>query len=161
MSLLKYAAIAVASLSAALALADDPYKAGADVSAAYQIYVDGLANGDAEAAAASLAEKVSMIAGDTCTPESPCVGYEAVKATFEGWVGLGLKDKLIAKPQVLGNMLVSRVEVTWNGIADMGVERILGTNFIEAENGKLTRKIFIPDSNDEQTMKFLKIAAPQ
>lgn len=161
MSLLKYAILAIVALSASPALAGDPYAGTPDVVAAYKKYYENLNSGNAEASAAAFAEKAYVVAGDTCTPESPCQGVEAVKDTIEGWVGIGLKDKPVVEPQVLGNMLVSRIEITWNGIADIGIERILGTNFIEAENGLITRKIFFPDSNDEQTMKFLKIASGQ
>ncbi|AZN98647.1 hypothetical protein EJ066_16570 [Mesorhizobium sp. M9A.F.Ca.ET.002.03.1.2] len=159
MSLLKYAAVAIVALSASPAVAGDPYAAGPDVLAAYKAYSVALNQGDAEAAAAAFAEKTYMVAGMTCTPNSPCLDREAVKANIEGWVGIRLKDRQVTEPQVLANMLVSRVEVVWDGIADMGIERIVGTDFVEAENGLLIRKIFIPDRNDEQTKNFLKIIA--
>jgi hypothetical protein len=152
---LKYMTAVIIAFAATPAIAGDLAKA--NVKEAYAKYVNGIAAGDAKMAASAYDENAFMIAGE-CTPEAPCKEPGKAKATVEGWVAIGLKEKSLGEPQVLGNMLVERGEVSWQGIEKEGLQRMVGTTFVEAENGLITRKIFIPDTNDEQTRKYVTAA---
>jgi hypothetical protein len=151
---LKYALAVFACFATAQAcpvLAASP-----DVLEAYTSYANGLNAGDAKAATAPYDDNAYMVSGE-CMPAAPCKDPGKAKAMVEAWITYGLKLKMTEEPVVFGDMMVVKIEVTWNGIEkDMGIKRIVGYNYVEAHDGLITRKMFVPDAQDEQTKTYIK-----
>lgn len=112
--------------------------------------------GDAAGAVAMLADDVRYVAGAFCPPAHPCVGKaQVLKRLVEPLIA---RKTRIATGVTEGNDAIARVrlELTWPGIEERGVQRLIGFDEVRARDGLITSVTYMNDLNDAQTAAFVK-----
>jgi hypothetical protein len=66
----------------------------------------------------------------------------------------------ILSSTVSGNTVTARLEVRFNRLSALGVERIVADATVEVSGGKLVSGVVVPDVSDAQTAQFLAAIAP-
>ena len=145
-------AVAIAAILASLwALGGAPRTVGAqvDLAALRQQFFDAVNAGDLDAAVAFFTED-SVLDGLPPCDVHPCVGREAIRAVFEGFVADNTQFTSISV-EVSANTVIGRIEVTTDLLQLGGIERILAKDTSEWTGDKVSSMVVELDRTDQQT----------
>ena len=123
--------------------------------------LDAFNRGNADLAVEQFTDDAMVVAGPVCTQQKPCSGKAAIRQNlFLALIPTNFAIK--AREVVLdGQSLRSKVEISTNGIRQVGVARIIGSDTIEFRGGKIASLVFKPDPGDTETARWLQtIQAP-
>lgn len=118
----------------------------------FERYVAAVNASDMAAVSALISEQVARSDYVRCTPEmdnKAClIAY--VKETVVGPQG---RIKTL-KTEVLGDTVHAQLEVSSKTARDFGLERIKGTDVVQARDGLIVAFHFVPEFADDQTATF-------
>ena len=97
-----------------------------------------------------------FVGGPACTPASPCLGREGLRAHLQQeFIPQRAQATIVGAPQVSGTTVVVRIEVRSDLIRRAGVERVVNTVTLEVRGAQLASYVGVPDASDAQTAQFL------
>jgi limonene-1,2-epoxide hydrolase len=142
--------VAAVGVAAQAAQATDPL-------AVLQRFVAARNAGDVAGAMALVADDIRFVGGPVCTPEQPCLGRDvAQRDVVEQFIStFHAHLTIIGTPQVTGNQVLIRTEVTDDRSRAAGVDRLVANLTVEVRDGKIVRWVSLPDASDPQTATFL------
>ncbi|MFT4101132.1 MAG: hypothetical protein QM674_08880 [Burkholderiaceae bacterium] len=151
------------TLATLLAACAGPAIGVGDTVATYRMYESAINAGDATAATAVWAADGRFAGALGCSTAKPCTNRAQVRAGFiEPAVAMRMSHRMIGAPKVEdAGKAQFRIEIAWPDIVKLvpGVQRIVGTDAVQVENGLIVSKVFTPDMADEQTRTFYETVA--
>ncbi len=97
-----------------------------------------------------------FVGGPACTPASPCLGREGLRAHLQQeFIPQRAQATIVGAPQVSGTTVVVRIEVRSDLIRRAGVERVVNTVTLEVRGAQLASHVAVPDASDAQTAQYL------
>lgn len=132
----------------AVAAQDDP-------ATVVQRFFDARNRYDVAGTLALVTDDFRLIGGPQCTPASPCVGREALRAEMQNYIAGRAQVTIVGTPQVSGTTVRARVEGRADVFRAAGAERIINDVTMEVRDGKLASLVGVPDASDPQTARYL------
>ena len=143
----------IAALVLALGIVTSAQAQQVDQAAALRQWFAARAQGNVDAAAATLSDNVSFIDG-TCLVKTPCQGARAVRSVLQQQAADHVVDTLISA-RAFGSVVVGRVQRRGDSIRAAGAERISNAFIAQMPQGKISGWAVLPDLSDPQTVRAL------
>lgn len=119
----------------------------------HQQWVDAINAGNATAAAALLADNVTMSGGLTCSPT--CVGKAAVQREIAAEIAGRVNIRRTAASAFVGEV-TSQEEHRADLVRAAGVERVIVMTTVKFRDEKIASIQVVPDARDAQTARFIQ-----
>ena len=116
---------------------------------------------DVEATLALVTDDFRFVGGPNCTPASPCLGREGLRAHLQTFTATRAQVTIVGAPQVSGTTVVVRYELRDELTRRAGVERMVATATIEVRGNQLASHVGVPDASDPQTAQYLAFLRSQ
>jgi hypothetical protein len=122
-------------------------------------YEDAMNRGQVDLALEQFTDDATVVAGAMCPADKPCAGKAAIRAgLMERFIGLHIGVRML-EVHSDGQRLRTRMEVTHDGIRRLGIARIVVTDTIEFQNGKISSLVAKADTTDAETARFVQLSA--
>ena len=153
---MKRLSLVVPALALLALLGAAPMVAAQDAPATVvQRFYDARNRYDVAATLALVTDDIRFVGGPQCTPASPCVGWEALRAELQNYIADRAQVTIVGTPQVSGTTVRPRTEGRADVFRAAGVDRIINDVTIEVRGSQLASHVGVPDASDPQTAQYL------